>query len=103
MREAEFQRRIIEAAKWHGWRYAHFNPAQVRKGQWATPQSGDKGFPDLVLARDGAVILAELKTDKGRLGEGQPEWLDALGDHGRLWRPAGWDSVLAELTVRRAA
>ena len=28
---------------------------------------GDTGFPDLVIARDGQVIFAELKSAKGRL------------------------------------
>jgi hypothetical protein len=59
--------------------------------------TGHRGFPDLVLARHGRVLLAELKADGGRLGPGQPEWLAALGDHGRLWRPTQWDAVLEEL------
>ena len=58
---------------------------------------GDRGLPDLVIAKNGRVLLAELKTDTGRLGPGQQDWLDALGPHGRLWRPRDWNDVLADL------
>jgi hypothetical protein len=56
-----------------------------------------------VLARDGVLIVPENKTDTGRLRPGQAEWLDALGPHGRLWRPRDWPEVHAELTRRKAA
>lgn len=95
--EAQFQTRVIGAAKLHGWRVAHFRPALTRSGKWATPMQGDKGFPDLVLARGGVVLLAELKSDKGVLGKGQPEWLAMLGEHARLWRPRDWDQITQEL------
>jgi hypothetical protein len=99
--EAEFQDRITQAATLNGWRWAHFRAAQVRNGRWATPQSGHPGFPDLVLARDGVLIIPENKTDTGRLRPGQAEWLDALGDHGRLWRPEDWPQIHAELSEKR--
>jgi hypothetical protein len=94
--EDDFQRRIIDTARLHGWRLAHFRPARTARG-WATPITGDVGFPDLVLARHGTVILAELKSDTGGLGPGQPEWLVAAGAHARLWRPVDWPAILAEL------
>jgi hypothetical protein len=95
--EAQFQRRVIDTARLLGWRHAHFLPAQLRQGRWSTPQQGDRGFPDLVLAKNGRVILAELKSDTGTLGPGQQDWLDTLGPYGRLWRPADWPTVLTEL------
>lgn len=101
--EADFQGRVIATARLHHWRIAHFRPARRQSGSYSTPMTGDRGFPDLVLARNGAVLLAELKADSGRLGPGQPEWLAALGDHGRLWRPADWDAVMAELAGGHAA
>jgi hypothetical protein len=73
MNEADYQARIIDTARLHGWRCAHFRPAHTAKG-WRTPIEGDRGFPDLVLARDGHIIIAELKSDRGRLGPGQSEW-----------------------------
>jgi hypothetical protein len=95
--EAEFQRTVIQTAMVYGWRVSHARPAQVRSGRWATPITGHPGCPDLVLARDGVVLLAELKRHGGRVTPGQREWLAALGGHGRLWSPQDWPAVVAEL------
>lgn len=95
--EAEWTTRVIEIAQLNGWRVAHFRPAQTAKG-WRTPMQGHIGFPDLVLARGGDVLLAELKTDKGTLRPEQKQWLDQLGpDHGYVWRPRDSDAVVARL------
>jgi hypothetical protein len=102
MTESDFQRRVIQAAHLYGWRVAHFRPAMSRSGRWSTPMEGDRGFPDLVLARGGRVLVAELKTDAGRLGPGQEDWLSALGEHARLWRPRDWQAVLAEIQPQGA-
>ena len=32
------------------------------------------GFPDLVVGKQGLTMLIEVKTDKGRLKEGQQKW-----------------------------
>jgi hypothetical protein len=95
--EAEFTSAVIDLARLLGWRVTHFRPAQVRPGKWVTPLQGDPGFPDLVLARDGVVILAELKSDKGRLGPGQPEWAEQIGAQYRLWRPRDLGQIRQEL------
>lgn len=89
------------AARTAGWLCAHFRPAQTQRGRWITPMAGDKGFPDLVLAKHGRLLLAELKTDKGRPSREQEAWLAALGSHGRLWRPAQWGEVQHELGITR--
>lgn len=96
MTETEFQQRILDTAHLYGWMTHHTRPAQTTRG-WRTPITGHQGFPDLVLARAGRLIVAELKTDRGKLGPGQPEWLHTLGTHGRLWRPRDWNTVLTEL------
>lgn len=101
MSEADWQRRVIAAARLHHWRVAHFRPARRLSGGYSTPITGDAGFPDLVLARGGKVILAELKTARGRPTREQREWLDELGFHGRLWKPGDWDAVLEELAQPR--
>lgn len=101
MSEADWQRRLIDTAKLAGFMVAHFRPALTRSGRWATPMQGDKGFPDLVLAKDGQVLVAELKTDIGRTTVEQRAWLAALGGHGRLWRPAQWEAVLLDLGVTK--
>lgn len=96
MREADWTRTVIETAQLNSWRVAHFRPAQTAKG-WRTPMSGNAGFPDLVLARGGDVLLAELKVASGRLSHEQRLWLDHLGPHGCVWRPADIDAVIARL------
>jgi hypothetical protein len=55
--EADFQRTVIQTAMVYGWRVSHQRPAQVRTGRWATAITGHPGLPDLVLARDGVVLL----------------------------------------------
>lgn len=96
LRESDWTRTVIEAATLHGWRVAHFRPARTARG-YRTPVQGHTGSPDLLLARGGVVICAELKTATGRLRPEQADWLDQLGAHGRLWRPADLDDALTEL------
>ncbi|MCI0542945.1 MAG: hypothetical protein L0Z49_00695 [Actinobacteria bacterium] len=62
-----------------GWRVCHFRPATTRDG-WRTAVQGHPGFPDLVLARRGRVVFAELKA---ALSAEQLEWLDASHHHPR--------------------
>lgn len=97
MSEADFQQRVMDTARLAGWLCCHFRPAKTQRGRWVTPMAGDKGFPDLALAKDGRVLLAELKTDKGKPTPEQVAWLSAVGGHGRLWRPTDWPDVLKEL------
>ena len=54
---------------------------------------GHIGFPDLVLAREGVVIFAELKAEKGRLRPDQEKWIAALGAC-YVWRPSDWPAIL---------
>lgn len=98
---------VIDLAHIYGWRVAHFRPARVGKS-WRTPVQGDgKGFPDFVLARDGRVIFAELKSNTGKLSDEQQEWLHALAGEWEtpnhkvyVWRPRDWDEIVATLRVR---
>ena len=98
--EAELQQRIVQAAGLYGWRVAHFRPARTAQG-WRTPMQGDVGVPDLILARDGQVLLAELKSARGKTSPDQELWLEALGHHARLWRPADWPAIQNELRRTR--
>lgn len=107
MLEKDFQANVVELAKITGWRVHHARAVQNFDGRHMTPIQGDAGFPDLVLARKGRVIFAELKSESGRLGEQQLRWLAALaGDWpaGRgghvaanleiyVWRPADIDRI----------
>jgi hypothetical protein len=98
--EEDLQARILQAAELYGWRVIHHRPAKTGKG-WRTPMSGHPGFPDLVLARDGVVIVAELKSRRGQPSDDQRLWLEALGAHARLWRPADWPAIQNELRRSR--
>ena len=63
VKEADFQKIVINLAKMHGWLVHHPLPSMNRRGVWATHELGDHGFPDLVLAHPaGRVIFAELKS-----------------------------------------
>ena len=96
MTEAELQAAVIDAAKWGGWLHYHTHDSR----------RCPPGFPDLVLLdpRTGRLIFAELKTEKGRVTPAQAEWLAALGrsHDARIVRPADLDSLVTELTTRRA-
>lgn len=94
---------VIELAQRLGWRVVHFRPARTTRSArgWATVYDGDRGFPDLVLARDGVIIVAELKAQRGTFGPGQREWLAALGDRAVVWRPGDRDEILAVLRAPR--
>jgi hypothetical protein len=96
MTETQFGSAIMDLAKFQGWRVVHFRPALTQKG-WRTAMSGDRGFPDMVLARDGVVLIVELKAQHGRLGEGQPEWAKELGACYRIWRPGDIEQIKNEL------
>jgi hypothetical protein len=94
--EDGFQAAIIDLALFYGWRVCHFRPARTAKG-WRTSIIGHKGFPDLVLARHGRVITAELKRQKAKVEPEQLVWLHHLGEHARTWRPSDWPEIAKEL------
>ena len=100
MTEAEFQRAVVELAKWCGWLVFHPRPAQ-RSGSWATHFDGDAGFPDLVLAHaERGVVFAELKAERGRVSPGQRVWLNTLEDAEQtavVWRPSDWEAIVSRL------
>ena len=95
--ERQWQDQILEAADKLGW-YRHHDH-DSRKQDWRA----DSGFPDLVLAKDGRIIFAELKTAKGRITPEQQAWLAHLGGNNPIgpsegveiyvWRPDDWPEV----------
>lgn len=100
--ERDFQKAVVELAQLAGWRVAHFRPAKTSKG-WRTPVAADgAGFPDLILVREGRLVVAELKSGTGRVSEEQQGWLDAFetvpSTEVFVWRPDDWDQVVRVLT-----
>jgi hypothetical protein len=94
--EGEFQEAVIALAKLQGWLVAHFRPARTERG-WRTAMTGDKGFPDLVLAKQGRVVFAELKARGKNLSKEQAQWIAALGDNEKaevfVWRPEDMEQI----------
>lgn len=59
------------------------------------------GFPDVLAIRDDTLIVAELKSDRGRVRPDQQAWLDAFRRVRRIvvavWRPKDIDDVTRAL------
>ena len=92
--EAQWQAQVVEYAQLRGWMVAHFRPGLNQRGQWLTAVAADgAGFPDLVLARDGVVLFAELKRETGKVSDAQQAWLAQL-PASFVWRPSDLDDVL---------
>jgi hypothetical protein len=98
--ERDWQRQVTDAAELFGWQWAHFRPARTDRG-WRTPVSGPlgAGFPDLILAREGRLIFAELKAEGARLRPEQREVLDVLRQSAEchVWRPSDLPALLEAL------
>ena len=78
MLEKEFATQVEHLLNLYGWRWCHFEPAIRQSGEWATALRGHKGLPDYVAVRDGRLIFAEIKGDRGRLTPDQTEWITRL-------------------------
>lgn len=99
--EAEFQKAVITLAKLHRWKVMHTQPAQIRPGRWITPNTGNQGFPDLVMTHPfRGTIFVELKTNKGVVSELQWDWINSLEDSGEevyVWRPKDLEKISTRL------
>jgi hypothetical protein len=84
--EAAWQSQVFGLLRFYGWRFHHSpdnRPTVVAGGRAGRQHVGDRGFLDVLATRHleaygPELVVAELKTDKGRYGPGQPEWIAAL-------------------------
>ena len=90
--EAQFQKSETLAAEEAGWFVYHDYDSR----------RSSPGFPDLTMvSKDGRIIFAELKSQKGRVKKEQQAWLDRLGENSGveayLWRPSDLDFIYKTL------
>jgi len=128
--EDGFQAQVIGLARLYQWRLIYHAPDNRPSGRTGRPQRlaapEGRGFPDLVLLRPPELVVAELKSDTGRIGPGQEDWIAAFAALGRyvadlvevaagsdgyadgstlgdtavdayIWRPRDWDEVQQRL------
>jgi hypothetical protein len=100
--EAAFTREVLALAARLGL-LAHWNPDSRRC-------EGAPGFPDLVIAGEAGIGLAECKMPGGDTSAGQDLWLWTLARSisprvafVRVWEPADLASGLIERDLRRIA
>ena len=86
MKESDFQAQVVDLAKMYGW------------AVWWTKWSlhSPKGMPDLMMARGGRLVLAELKVN-AELTPEQAESLWILAGTGAevfCWKPStSWKQI----------
>jgi hypothetical protein len=85
--ERQWMLQVVDLAKLRSWWLYH-----PMLSKWSEP-----GWPDLTLIRGPRMVLAELKTDKGRVTSAQQRVFALLdqvqGIEAYVWRPADFDHV----------
>lgn len=85
--EKAFMAQVVDLARTLGW--ATYHPF--------LSIHSPRGWPDLALCRPPRLILAELKSEKGKTSPAQEEWLRLLkgcpGVEVFLWRPSELDEI----------
>ncbi len=102
MTEDDLLCNVLDLARALDWWAHHCRPARTARG-WRTPVQGNSGFPDLIMARGGWLIVAELKRQRERPTVEQAEWLGRFAAVcgqvlTAVWRPAD----LLDGTIRAA-
>lgn len=91
--EKDFQRSVVDYAKLKGW--IVFHDFDSRRNS--------RGLPDLILCKPGRIgtgrlVMAELKSERGRLRPEQKMWVEALssvlGVEIYVWRPRDMDEII---------
>lgn len=89
MTEKELLQTVLEMARARGWEAYHTHDSR----------RSEAGYPDLTLARNGAIIFAELKSEKGHLTLDQVKWMRAIS-RAHVWRPSDLLSGAIERALR---
>jgi hypothetical protein len=84
--EAAFQAQVVQLAELFRWKAYHTLDSR----------GSEEGFPDLVLARPGLVLMPELKVPPNVPTAAQLEWvriLDRAVVRSEVWRPEDWPAI----------
>lgn len=92
MTEAQLKDAVTKAAHEHGWLVFSLPMSKIRR-----LVKDASGYPDLTLARDGAVLWLELKQEKGIVSNAQRKWMDELPSVYVVREPDLFDGTLARL------
>lgn len=94
--ENQFRGAVIELAEWCGWR-----AYGIRRSDGVLLSDTAIGFPDLVIAKAGRLLIPELKRDRDTRTPDQLAWAAALPESVyRLWTPADWPEI-EKLLIRK--
>ncbi len=86
MDEKSFQRVVVEAATLYGWMVVHIR----------NMISNRSGIPDLLMYRGDRYLLAEIKTERGKVSPRQSAWHEEAALSGvrvHVWRPSDWSAI----------
>lgn len=90
--EKAFQARVLALAKANGWDAYHTHDSR----------RSAPGYPDLVIAKPGRMLVAELKVGRNKTTAAQERWLALYesipGVRVFRWRPEDWETIVKELT-----
>jgi len=90
--EKQFESQVKDMANLYGWMYYH---------TWRSFHS-PAGYPDCTMARDGRLVIAELKTETGQPTPEQYFWLLELSKvksvEVYLWRPSDFEQIAEVLS-----
>ena len=85
--EKAFMDSIVQLARQTGWLVYHTHDSR----------RSEPGFPDLVMTKVKRLVIAEIKTEKGKTSPAQDQWLSTLrtarGVKVKLWRPSDWPEI----------
>lgn len=88
MTERDLTRFVADCAVRFGWARYHTHRSDFSPAGW----------PDEVLCRPPRLVIAELKSAKGKVSDAQQRWLDLIGGvpgvEAYLWRPADQDEIV---------
>ena len=87
LNEKDFMESIVQLARNTGWMVYHTYDSR----------RSTAGFPDLVMTKHKRLVIAEIKTEKGKTTAAQDKWLETLrtarGVKVKLWRPSDWPEI----------